>query len=120
MKALICEDDEMMMKAISHKLTRDGLTVTEAVDGQIAMNKIDESPYDIIITDLMMPYANGMEIINHVRQTKELKTPIIVLSKVGLENTVLEAFRLGADDYITKPFSPSELSVRVKRLLMRS
>jgi DNA-binding response OmpR family regulator len=68
---------------------------------------------------MMMPFFNGMEIINHVRQERELKTPIVVLSKVGLENTVLDAFRLGADDYITKPFSPSELSIRVKRLLMK-
>jgi DNA-binding response OmpR family regulator len=119
MKALICEDDEIMMKAISHKLSRDGIEITEAIDGKMAIEKINESEFDIIITDMMMPFFNGMEIINHVRQERELKTPIVVLSKVGLENTVLDAFRLGADDYITKPFSPSELSIRVKRLLMK-
>ncbi|MEI6349271.1 MAG: response regulator transcription factor [Bacteroidota bacterium] len=119
MKALICEDDEIMMKAISHKLSRDGIEIIEAIDGKMAIEKINEFEFDIIITDLMMPFLNGMEIINHVRQVKELKTPIVVLSKVGLENTVLDAFRLGADDYITKPFSPSELSIRIKRLLMK-
>lgn len=119
MKAIICEDDEMMMKAISHKLTRDGITVVEAPNGKEALEILKTTDFDIIITDLMMPYANGMEIINYVRYVKELKTPIVVLSKVGLENTVLEAFKLGADDYITKPFSPVELSIRVKRLLMR-
>lgn len=119
MKALICEDDEIMMKAISHKLIRDGIDIVEATDGKVAIEKINESEFDIIITDIMMPFANGIEIVYYIRQTKELKTPIVVLSKVGLENTILEAFKLGADDYITKPFSPSELSIRVKRLLMK-
>jgi DNA-binding response OmpR family regulator len=66
-----------------------------------------------------MPYMSGLELINLIREQYQLKTPIIVLSKVGNEDTVLQAFELGADDYLTKPFSPNELSIRVKKLLAR-
>ena len=63
-----------------------------------------------------MPFSSGLEIVGRVKHNVEKKTPVIVLSSMGQENIVLEAFNLGADDYITKPFSPNELSMRVKRL----
>jgi DNA-binding response OmpR family regulator len=63
----------------------------------------------------MMPYSSGLEIIGAIRQNYTRKIPIIILSGMGQEDVVLEAFTLGADDFITKPFSPNELSVRVKR-----
>ena len=66
-----------------------------------------------------MPYMTGLELINLARVKLKIATPIIVLSKIGLEETVLKAFDMGADDYVVKPFSPSELSVRAKRLLSK-
>jgi two-component system response regulator VicR len=71
----------------------------------------------LMITDMMLPFNNGLEVVNKAKEIKGKTFPVIVLSNVGLENVVLEAFKLGADDYITKPFSPAELSIRVKRLL---
>jgi DNA-binding response OmpR family regulator len=66
-----------------------------------------------------MPFTGGLELINMIRNELGKSTPIIVLSKVGSEETIIEAFKLGADDYLTKPFSPNELSIRVKRFLLK-
>lgn len=119
MKILICEDDEMVLKMVEFKLRKEGYEVHLAHDGKEAAHKIESLNPDLIITDIMMPYLNGLEIVNHVRKILNMKTPIIIVSSIGLEKTVLEAFQLGADDFITKPFSPNELSVRVKKMLMK-
>ena len=79
--------------------------------------KIHSVNPDLVITDIMMPYASGLEIVSMVK-TQEKKIPVIVLSAMGQEKVVLEAFDLGADDYMTKPFSPNELTVRVRKLTM--
>jgi two-component system response regulator VicR len=117
MKLLVCEDDFMMLKTIEHKLKTENFEVDLAKDGKIAFEKIKANDYDLIITDLLMPYTTGLEIINLVRKELNKKTPIIVLSKIGMEKTVLQAFDLGADEYIVKPFSPNELIIRIKKLL---
>jgi DNA-binding response OmpR family regulator len=119
MKILVCEDDFMMIKAIEHKLHREGYEVEVANDGRIASEKIKNGDFDLIITDLLMPFTGGLELINIIRNELQKNTPIIVLSKVGNEETIIEAFKLGADDYLTKPFSPNELSIRVKRFLLK-
>ena len=120
MKVLICEDDEMVLKMVEFKLQKEGYDVYLANDGKEAIEKIQSVKPDIIITDIMMPYLTGLEIVHKVRKEMGIKTPIIIVSSIGLEKTVLEAFQLGADDFITKPFSPSELSVRVKKLLLKT
>jgi DNA-binding response OmpR family regulator len=120
MKVLICEDDEMVLKMVEFKLQKEGYDVYLASDGKEALEKVTSIKPDIIITDIMMPYLTGLEIVHHVRKVLNLDTPIIIVSSIGLEKTVLEAFQLGADDFITKPFSPNELSVRVKKILMKS
>ena len=121
MKILVAEDDSTMRRIIELRLKKDGHEVIMAADGREAMEHINKSAnFDLIITDIMMPYLNGLEIVNHVRKTLKFATPIIIVSSIGLEKTVLEAFQLGADDFITKPFSPNELSVRVKKLLMKA
>ncbi len=119
MKILVCEDDYMVIKAIEHKLTREGYQVEIAIDGRMAEEKLRTQNYDLIITDLLMPFSGGLELINLLRVDLQKSTPMIVLSKVGNEETIIEAFKLGADDYLTKPFSPNELSIRVKRFLIK-
>jgi DNA-binding response OmpR family regulator len=109
----------MMVKAIEHKLKSEGYDVDIAVDGNEAFEMIQRSDYDLIMTDLLMPFIGGLEFINKVRNELVLKIPIIVLSGLNSEDSIIEAFKLGADDYITKPFSPNEVSIRVKRLLIR-
>lgn len=118
MKILVVEDDYMMIRAIEHKLKSEGYEVEAAPDGHQAFEMINKTNYDLIITDILMPFVGGFELINKIRNDLQLKIPIIVLSSLSNENSIIEAFKLGADDYVTKPFSPSEVSIRVKRLLM--
>ncbi len=117
MKLLIAEDDLMLVKAIEFKLKREGYDLVIVNDGREALLKIASEKPDIIISDIMMPFINGLEIISTVRNDMKLDTPIIMLTSVGLEKTVLEAFELGADDFMTKPFSPNELVVRIRKII---
>jgi DNA-binding response OmpR family regulator len=117
MKILVAEDEPVMLKTIELRLRKDGYIIIGVTNGRDALAMIDLEQPDLIITDIMMPYSSGLEVISKVKSAQYKKTPVIVLSAMGQENVVLEAFNLGADDFITKPFSPNELSVRVKRLL---
>lgn len=115
MKILVAEDEPLMLKTIELKLKKDGHEVITCNDGKEAMLKLQQDLPDLIITDIMLPYTSGLEIVEAVKKNTSKSIPIIVLSAMGQEKTVEEAFSLGADDYVTKPFSLSELSMRVKR-----
>lgn len=120
MKILICDDDPAVVSVIRFKLVREGLgDVIIATDGSEALSLLKDNVFDLILTDIHMPYHSGLELITHVRQTLKLPTPILILSTEGLEDTVLHAFELGADDYVSKPFSLPELALRVKRLIKK-
>ncbi len=120
MKILIAEDEPVMLMAIEGRLKRDGYEVTSTTDGREALKAIEKNKPDLIITDILMPYTSGLELIGIVKSNTRNSIPIIVLSGLGEEETVMEAFQLGADDFLTKPFNPVELSVRVRRLLKLS
>lgn len=115
MKILVAEDDQLMIKMLEFRLKKDGHEVIISHDGREAVNKLEEFQPDLVITDIMMPYLSGLEVVSAVKSRYPIGTPVIILSGMGQENVVLEAFQLGADDYMTKPFSPNELSVRVRR-----
>lgn len=118
-KVLVIEDERMTAKVVEYRLQKDGYEVVLAVDGKDGFEKIAAENPDLIITDIMMPFYSGLEVVSHTRITLGKSTPILMLSSMGLEKIVLEAFDLGADDFITKPFSPQELSIRVKKALIR-
>ncbi len=120
MKILIAEDEPLMLMSIMAKLRRDGYEVTGTTDGREALKALEKDRPDLIITDILMPYTSGLELIGIVKSNPSNNIPIIVLSGLGEEETVMEAFQLGADDFITKPFNPVELTVRVNRLLKPS
>ena len=116
-KILIEEDDELMIKILKFILNKEGYQLSVVMDGLSAVEQIHSINPDMVITDLMLPYKSGLEVIRFVKENFE-KTPIIVLSSLGEEeHSVSEAFKLGADDFIAKPFNPNELVLRVKRLL---
>jgi len=117
MQILLAEDDLLILKTLQHKLTKDGYQVILTQNGKEAIEKFNENDIDLIITDIMMPFASGLEIVTAVRNSDKPTTPVIILSSLGQEETVVEAFDLGADDFIVKPFSPIELSIRVKKIL---
>ena len=116
MKILIAEDDELILKIIEFRLKKDGHEVIISKDGRDALLKIEELLPDLVISDIMMPYTSGLEIVSELKTKYGKKIPIIILSSMGQEDVVLEAFKLGADDFITKPFSPNELTMRINRL----
>lgn len=117
-RILVCDDDETLVSMIRFKLSRENMgEVIKAMDGREAKVLLKDQNFDLVITDIHMPYHSGLEITTYVRNELGKNTPIIVLSAEGLEDTVLQAFEVGANDFITKPFSPAELAVRVRRIL---
>ncbi|WP_026768654.1 response regulator transcription factor [Asinibacterium sp. OR53] len=117
MKILVAEDEPMLLKTIELKLKKEGYDVIATGDGRDAIARIEKDDPDLVISDIMMPYASGLEVVSLVKQPGRKTIPIIILSAMEQEKVVMEAFELGADDYITKPFSLNELSIRVKRLV---
>lgn len=117
-KILLVDDDELILKVINRILTKDGYEVKTATNGKDALEMIERERYDLLITDLMMPYSNGFEVISRFKQHPNAEgVPIIVISSVGTENAVREGLNIGADDYLRKPIMPDELLIRVKRFL---
>ena len=115
---LVIEDDDIMLKAVRNILGKDGYTILTAKDGKEAFDKLENETYDVVVTDLMMPYANGLEVVSRLRSDETKRhVGIIVISSVGNEETITEAFRLGADDYLKKPIMAGELLIRIRKLL---
>jgi len=116
-RILVAEDNKLILETIAYSLTREGYEVLRAADGKECLKIMKENGADLIITDLYMPCINGHEVISVVRDELKMNTPILVLSAAGAEDNVLKAFDLGADDFMVKPFSLVELTVRVRKLL---
>ena len=120
MKILICEDEEIMLTALEFRLRKQGFDVIIAENGKIALEKIKEDKPDLIVADIMMPFVSGLELIEFIRKDMRNTLPIIIISALEHEETVLKAFRLGATDFITKPFKPKELVLRIKRIFQEA
>ncbi|MCW3111895.1 MAG: transcriptional regulator [Segetibacter sp.] len=117
MVILVAEDDPLILMTLETYFIKEGHEVITANNGREALMQIEEKVPDVIITDVMMPFYSGLEIIARIKNGVNKKIVVIVLSALGQERAVKEAFDLGADDYVTKPFSLVELSMRVKRLV---
>ena len=111
------EDNSTLSLLLKFRLEKEGFQLLIAEDGKKALELIEEHNPNIILTDIMMPFISGLEVISHVRNKLNLQIPIIVFSAAGQEEMVLKAFSLGANDFMGKPFSPNELVIRVKRLI---
>jgi DNA-binding response OmpR family regulator len=118
MRILIAEDEPITLATMQLRLKKDGHEIFTATNGQEALALLKEHAPHLVITDIMMPFASGLEVLSFVKK-QEKPVPVIVLSAMGQENVVVEAFTLGADDYITKPFSPNELALRVRRFALQ-
>lgn len=117
-KILLIDDDELILKVIQRILSKEGFDVKTANNGKDALEYIDKEKFSMVITDLMMPYSNGFEVISKLKQhPNAVGVPVVVISSVGTENAVKEGLNIGADDYLRKPIMPDELIIRVKRLL---
>jgi DNA-binding response OmpR family regulator len=116
-KIVLAEDNSIFLLLLKFRLEKEGYKILTAVDGKEAIKLIEEHSPELILTDVMMPFISGLEVISHVRNKLNIQTPIIVFSSAGQEGIVLKAFDLGATDFMSKPLSPNELVIRVKRLL---
>jgi len=114
---LIVEDDQLIVTVLKRRLSKEGYEIVEARNGLEAKQLIEKKVPDLVISDLMMPYLSGLELIELIRGELQLSTPIIVLSAAGQEDTVLQAFQMGANELVFKPVSINELLMRVKKLL---
>ena len=118
-KILIADDESRLRKLVRDYLTRENYDVIEAADGEEALELFYREPkIDLIIIDIMMPKHNGYEVCKEIRQTS--KVPILMLTAKGEEADVLQGFDIGADEYITKPFSPRILVARINAVLRRT
>jgi two-component system, OmpR family, response regulator VicR len=118
-KVLLIEDDKVITSIIQFLLKKEGYHVDVASDGIEGIEKITALNPDLIITDILMPYKSGLEITAYAKINAP-NVPIIIISALGKEDkTIIEAFKIGADDLIAKPFNPVELILRVKRLLLK-
>ena len=117
---LIADDEERIRRLVSDFLRRDGYTVLQAADGGQAMELIDQKlgSIDLIILDVMMPVYDGWSVLRHIR-SKNTEVPVMMLTARTEENDEVFGFDLGADDYITQPFSPIVLSARVRAIEKR-
>jgi two-component system, OmpR family, response regulator len=116
-KILVVEDDLSLQAALSYSLTKDGYQVTVAKDGAEAINQFHEKQPDLVLLDIMLPVMSGLEVCRIIR--KESGVPIIMLTARAEEMDKITGLDLGADDYVTKPFSMRELLARVRALLRR-
>jgi DNA-binding response OmpR family regulator len=116
-KIILAEDNSILSLLLKFRLEKEGYQLFVAYDGKEAVNLIEQHKPELILTDVMMPFVSGLEVISHVRNKLVEQTPIIVFSSAGQEEMVINAFNLGATDFMSKPFSPNELVIRIKRLL---
>ena len=117
-KVLLVEDEKSIADGIIYNLKNEGLKVTHVDDGKIAIDIFHEEHFDLIILDIMLPEISGLEICKAIRKSSNV--PIIMLTAKDDENDKISGLEMGADDYITKPFSVKELISRVKAVLRRT
>ncbi len=119
-KIMVVDDEEDIRELIDYNLKQNGFTVSTAADGEEALTKIRAGHYDLLVLDLMLPGIHGIELCRILRNEPKTKNlPIIMLTAKGDEIDRVLGLETGADDYITKPFSPRELVARVKAVLRR-
>ncbi len=117
---LVAEDQQHIRALIEYKLKNSGFIVVAVEDGVAALSKAKEIKPRMILLDVMMPLMTGFEVLSALKQDPITRhIPVILVTAQSKEEEVLKGLELGAEDYITKPFSPNELAARVKRVLLR-
>lgn len=117
MRIILAEDNDILRKSLSFFLESKGFSVDQFSDGKDALDAIKINSYSLILTDINMPGISGMEITQYVRETLQSDIPVIILTSSGVEQTELDSFDIGANEFIAKPVSPAVLLVRINKLL---
>jgi DNA-binding response OmpR family regulator len=117
-RVLVVDDDETVRDVVRRYLVIAGFTVDMAGDGADGLKRFAAQPADLVVLDVMMPGINGLEVCKRLREVSQV--PIVLLTALGEEENRIAGLQLGADDYVTKPFSPRELALRVASVLRRA
>jgi two-component system phosphate regulon response regulator PhoB len=118
---LVVEDETALVEILRYNLEKEGFKVSAAVDGEEALTAVAEHKPDLVILDWMLPLVSGLEICRQIRRKAETRDlPVIMLTARGEETDRVRGLEVGADDYVSKPFSPSELIARVRAVLRRA
>ncbi|MGA8463712.1 MAG: response regulator transcription factor, partial [Trebonia sp.] len=117
-RIVVVDDDATVADVVGRYLVRDGHTVECVHDGYEALRRIADQPPDLVVLDLMLPGIDGLEVCRRLRERWPI--PVVMLTALGDETDRLAGFEIGADDYVTKPFSPRELAMRVRSVLRRA
>lgn len=115
---MICDDKEAVHESLTRFLHEDGIEVISVYDGEAALEALSRHPVDLIILDVMLPRINGTDVCRTIRRSSDI--PIIFLSARSEEIDRIIGLELGGDDYVTKPFSPREVALRVRKILSRT
>lgn len=118
-KILVVDDEKSIVTLLTFNIEKAGYKTDAAYDGVEAIRKAEETTYDLIVLDVMLPKMDGMEVCSFLRE-KQIDTPILMLTAKDAENDKIRGLELGADDYLTKPFSPKEVVARIKAILRRT
>jgi DNA-binding response OmpR family regulator len=116
---LVVDDERTIGEVVCRYLDRAGYRTSVALDGHAALAAVEERPPDLVVLDLMLPGVPGLEVMRRIRERDRNRTAIILLTAKGEETDRIVGLRLGADDYVVKPFSPAELVARVDAVLRR-
>jgi two-component system phosphate regulon response regulator PhoB len=118
---LIVDDEAAIVTMLRYNLEKEGFSVSEAADGEEALTRIAERKPDVVLLDWMLPLVSGIEVCRQIRRAPELRNlPIIMLTARGEESDRVRGLNCGADDYVTKPFSPAELVARIRTVMRRT
>ncbi|MGH9280143.1 MAG: response regulator transcription factor [Acidimicrobiales bacterium] len=117
-RVLVVDDDEPTRTLLRRFLTMDGYVVDEAADGRAALAAMERTPPELLLLDIMMPGQDGLDLLSTLRAKSDV--PVILLTAKDNEGDRIVGLKLGADDYVTKPFSPAELSARIETVLRRT
>jgi DNA-binding response OmpR family regulator len=117
-RILAVEDDERIRAAVKLALEDEGWTVVEAANGEDALTRFQQEPADVVLIDIMLPGMDGFEVCRSIRRTSDV--PIVMVTARDDTHDVVAGLEAGADDYLTKPFAPKELSARIRALLRRA
>jgi DNA-binding response OmpR family regulator len=119
-RILLAEDDALTAALVIHRLEREGFEVEHRADGRSAVEAAEAGSFGLVLLDVHMPELDGFQVLARLRaDARHAAVPIVMLTAVGSERDVVRGFELGADDYILKPFSPAELTARLRRFVRR-
>jgi DNA-binding response OmpR family regulator len=115
---LLIEDDDVLLKALARFLEKEGFSVKTCANGKEGLEQLDRNTFDLVITDINMPYANGFEVMSRIKsQERHQGMPVIVITSMSSEAAITQCYQIGANDFIRKPVMPHELHIRIRKLL---